>query len=238
MEIEVKKKHVSSFKKTCKKCGKDFIAFHVKTVLCDKCKQEFDEAHRLKPMTKKCALCGKEFTTIRKQVRYCSDACRKKKNRMDYDARQKAERAERRAKLAASIGKTATCPICGNDFVKKIARQKYCSTKCSDVVKFEKLQEQRKSTRQTSTCPVCGKKFVPNSESQVCCSRSCGVKFRAVKAQSASAGKTNLNKGIEELDKEAKQCGLSYGKYIAMLSIGKTFAEMRLEYLRWSQGAE
>ncbi|WP_321336505.1 hypothetical protein [Breoghania sp.] len=58
-------------------------------------------------MTKTCAICGREFEARTSRGKFCSDACRKKKdsnrNRTKYAANIAENRARNRARRAADL---------------------------------------------------------------------------------------------------------------------------------------
>ena len=76
--------------KTCPTCGKSFVAKCNKQIFCsDECRikaSKISESSKQAvqvskpvcsaPVTKKCQVCGKEFTTNRNAAKYCSDECR------------------------------------------------------------------------------------------------------------------------------------------------------------------
>lgn len=66
---------------------------------------------------KKCVVCDGEFMPSRRDVRYCSDACRSRAY-----APPPTEKSE------------GTCPVCKSAFV-GTARKKFCSRSCLETAK-------------------------------------------------------------------------------------------------------
>lgn len=60
---------------------------------------------------RRCVVCGKEFKTVARNVKYCSEVCR----RLD--------------KPIKSV-KKKICPICGKEFETTAKNVKYCSKEC------------------------------------------------------------------------------------------------------------
>jgi hypothetical protein len=97
---------------------------------------------RAPPRTVACGVCGSPFLTIRSTQYLCSEDCR----RTDKSAKQKAAKADRRAKAsdpkqaASEIMKTGTaaCRYCGQTFDTRAATgrpQKLCSDECRRLIK-------------------------------------------------------------------------------------------------------
>ena len=97
-------------------------------------------------------------------------------------AREKAYRAERKAKkLAENGGKTVTkkvCPCCGEEFTPTSNRQIFCSKDCRHVY----AQIEKKAAREAErgdhyycqkNCMICGKPFWPTHSQQTMCSGEC-----------------------------------------------------------------
>ena len=64
--------------------------------------------------------------------------------------------------------KTATCPICHNEFVQSSRNQKYCSVECRDQRAIRLREERRIINKEYGLCP-CGKKREPGYKTCVDC---------------------------------------------------------------------
>ena len=78
------------------------------------------------------------------------------------------------------------------------------------------------------TCVVCGKEFAPRCATQICCSRDCAVQKkldynRSMKREAARERKrlraASSKQSLAEIDKTARENGMSYGRYIAWLKL-------------------
>jgi hypothetical protein len=81
-----------------------------------------------------------------------------------------------KGKQVSFADKIRYCIVCGQSFVAKTARQKYCSRKCSSKVYREKKGIKLKDGRY---CKQCGKKFYPNykdGKNRQHCSDECSRK--------------------------------------------------------------
>jgi len=141
-----------------------------------------------KPVSKKCAQCGKSFVvkSNNPSQKYCSTDCRDEsmKDRVVvYCAHCGKPREVIRCRAEASekhycsqrcqgldkigkpptnkIGATSTCPICGTVFsYAPSTRQRYCSRKCADKANGERSKlAPRKTQKVKRTCEQCGKEF-------------------------------------------------------------------------------
>ena len=81
----------------------------------------------------KCKICGKQFTPAHKNVKLCSDECKKESKRLSA----KKQTVDRREKNRALMG-TRICEVCGKEFPIKNWNMKRCSKECT--------LEQKKST--------------------------------------------------------------------------------------------
>lgn len=76
---------------------------------------------------KKCAVCGKEFTSIGRTAKYCSDECKKvilKKQNLEYRRKTRV--------IKAALGDIIKCEAvdCDNKFIKRYATQRFCCAEC------------------------------------------------------------------------------------------------------------
>lgn len=117
-------KEIQSRKKVkCPVCGKKFIPVHGRMYCSHEClvKASNEKAKANRPVrsyTRKCLICGKEFTATSYQQVYCSDKCRVKRNNNKI-----------REAIIARLYTTKKCLHCGKEFV-GTPREKYCSASC------------------------------------------------------------------------------------------------------------
>lgn len=141
-----------SVTKTCPTCGNSFrvILRDRERIFCSTtC------ANRRKyvdPKSKQCAQCGIEFTPsiLRRHQQYCSHQC-------FLDSIKIQKRA---------------CIHCGNEFLPKRTEQQFCSTRC---------QQSAKRNRVTLTCGYCGNTFEATNarkSTRHYCSKQCQIKGR------------------------------------------------------------
>ena len=112
------------------------------------------------------------------------------------------------------------CAICGKTFELKVRNQIYCSDECKKEAARRKQAEYAANfhIETEKVCSVCGKKFTTSRSYQVYCSRQCFSK----RNEKRRYEKQSLNENIRKAD----ECGLSYGKYVALVSSGKTYEEI------------
>ena len=70
-------------------------------------------------------------------------------------------------------------------------------------------------------CRVCKKKFKKKSGNQVYCSEECRNKGKGeIMRQSRKKWKNRKKKmNLTEIEREAKEAGMSYGRYVAMIEM-------------------
>lgn len=85
----------------------------------------------------------------------------------------------------------------------------------------------------TKICKICGREFTPNTRNQICCSKECsiinnrnGCMERTMARNEELRENTNYKKGkrkkkkdvksIEEIQRLARESGMTYGKYVEM----------------------
>ena len=77
----------------------------------------------------------------------------------------------------------------------------------------------------TTSCPVCGKLFVSESNRRIYCSKTCRDESyrKTVSSDKKNSGKKGRKKKVRSLSEiatEARNAGMSYGKYVAMMERG------------------
>lgn len=160
---EMTKKH--TIEVTCDRCGETYNTydFHYEKKehhCCAKCRNYLRQKELRKDLhmyKHKCTLCGKEYESTRKNIKYgyCSDECRKK-------------------------AFTITCKTCGKKFISKRPEAKYCCKDCFyKSGDFERFRNGHKGKEvkdtYTGTCSMCGK---PTKENKTFCSVKCYNEYR------------------------------------------------------------
>ena len=218
----------------CKCCGKEFLVAEGRRKYCSvECASMYSdmltkELHRRKyrqirrynqenpTVPFQCSWCGKTFQRERgSKIKYCSPEC-KRNAKNDF---QQAGNARRRLGIALeshepaykhrkslAAGTQAVCSTCGESFIRKSIRSKYCSTTCREI--SERLaQHNRYHSRKVnkdSLCPVCGKELPPQHLSKFC-SHECFLKF-------ANNTESVLKK---QRERTCKYCGRVFLKVLA-----------------------
>ena len=121
-------------------------------------------------------------------------------------------------------------------------RRRYCSVECSDFAKYERDRYYRlngKKPPRNVECEICGKVFLTHLAQKVTCSPECkkersrrlsygwnrarreGIKNGTRPAPGRNMPKQKLVETVEEVQKKAREAGMSYGKYTAMLYMQK-----------------
>ena len=75
-------------------------------------------------------------------------------------------------------------------------------------------------------CKQCGKEFEVTHHLQVYCSVECRIEAEKNRKKKKKSRQSSLN----EVARQADECGLTYGKYRVMLRMGKTYEELKAEY--------
>ncbi len=91
----------------------------------------------------------------------------------------------------AKIGQVIKCKICGKEFVKRLAAEKYCSRECYKKAQKIKICESnyrvsekramRKNNKYSKECVICGKPFLTSQSRAVCCSGACRYEYKKIK---------------------------------------------------------
>lgn len=235
-----KKNHGKTFEKNCAVCGKPFTTKQPNQFYCsEKCrmvnkKKRDSEYNKIfwekrrqenakKLVGRVCKQCGKTFDAKISSQLYCSKDCR-----------NKATAKRNKAKPTEKI-----CVICGKKFTTKSRVTNTCSVECAKVKYFGRPKTQPAKI----ACKNCGKFFTPSSSLNIFCSAECRTQFHNVKKfilskstrqnKNVDTKKTafpskSKKKSVEDWQREAAQCGMSYGKYrFAIEKQGKTFDELK-----------
>lgn len=119
--------HMCKRVKTCKYCGKEFIAKRPKQIFCSKTCRSHHIGDKLRLPNKICKYCGKEFHPRHSIQMYCDKNCRYADN--------KGENSPVRNHNL----KTLICPVCKIEFRQKREKQECCSYKCKQILHSEKV---------------------------------------------------------------------------------------------------
>lgn len=147
----------------------------------------------------KCVYCGKEFLKQGNQKYFCSKECSSK-------YRYKAEPIHK------------VCPICKKAFETKSPRKIYCSSDCSHIANVKRQAEKREGMP-IVPCRYCGKPFKKNRIDKVYCSKACSVLDHNGHTRPPREKPNEVK--INDLNKEAREHGMSYGLYVAYKAMGR-----------------
>ena len=179
-------------------------------------------------MERECFYCGVHFEPQFEEQHYCSAECFIADNE-DFPP--------------PYLPYARTCMHCGKTFLPIRKKQLYCSVKCRNEA-GEKRRDVRRKIRKNvviKKCAICGKEFEVHSNHKKYCSEKCA--YEAIKARNRKQYYKNkiqreiydemsmeLQKKkvpLEQLIKESQELGISYGKYRALLNMGKTYEELK-----------
>ena len=114
------------------------------------------------------------------------------------------------------MNETIKCECCGGEFVPRKKTSKYCSRECVNNarrgVNYNKPRERQ--------CAHCGAMFTAGIHNKVYCSKKCYVDINR-KSKSKPKGKKPKIKSIAQMQREAREHGMSYGQYEAYLEMQK-----------------
>ena len=227
--------HLPLVEKTCPFCGKKFMQDsprqkfcsydcqikHNNDIQCAKRKAQKKSLRAKKTKSEKtCLYCGKKILSSRRDARYCSRVC--------------ANKAQ--VSKNPNKSKEIICLNCGEHFfVSPSLKRKFCSKKCVDEY-YRKLRDKQNDSAcevRNKTCEICGAELPKGRQKY--CSNEC-LKFadkkhshgRRTYCEFTRKKRDPNRKTIEQWNREARQCGMSYGKYRAAINSGKTFDELKL----------
>ena len=144
------------------------------------------------------------------------------------------------------------CPYCREKFTTSNICKIYCSAECKIAANNEKARgrkrpEQKKTTLIEKVCVNCGKKFLTTKPNKKLCSDKCAAERseKQKRLHSSPALKKERKKisavqrlmknyhspTLDESIRRADELGISYGKYKAFLMLGKTFEDLRKQFL-------
>lgn len=185
-----------------------------------------------------CLNCNKEYTSRKKNSKFCSIECKHQYNRVEYNCdycgvpmivyRNKYEKLLNGERKGIYCSKDChdksqitkiekTCECCNKKFfVSKCCEdtQKYCSQDCYQKVKAKKIKLEEK------TCPVCNNKFNTYHHNQIFCSKEC-------------CGISGRNRKVCICE----NCGKEFERIVSEVDKNKTHYcsnECRIEGIRWS----
>ena len=190
----------------CETCKKKFFPKRGSTArfcspVCGKKFQrhEFRKKNPLPVLQGVCLRCQKPFVKTRPKKQYCSRACQ----RMAVYDRRKAEnlkgRPERRCKFCDAVLPPEST-----------LQRMFCSSACAQ--RFHRWGKKKAEKR---ACVACGEMFIPNRLNQKYCSNFCAGKEDP--PPEPEKKKKLPSVGLREMEKAAREAGMSYGKYQAML---------------------
>ena len=170
-------KRVQKEYKTCRTCGKDFLATNKNHMYCsDKCTPSH-KRNAIRPKTHQytCEWCGQAFDggSRRKgnSYRFCSRDCSAK-----YIAQVKKDKLKPLKYVGTAEGwHTNECVICGRVFL-DTAKRLCCCDECQRELNRQRSEQKREAIYRTQRkhCRHCGAEFTPTAKkSKVFCSEEC-----------------------------------------------------------------
>ena len=119
-----------------------------------------------------------------------------------------------------------TCAVCGKEFTRN-GKILTCSMECAEEYRKRYNRTYIRNNRgaeklKTMKCPVCGKEFKQIRGNQIVCSSICRKKRTKEMERKGRTGTVKkrtkqVRKSLIDIEKEAKEAGMSYGKYVAMI---------------------
>lgn len=165
----------------CKRCGAEIIATGKEQCYCDACRAAIKAESVIRDRV--CVECGCTFAGG-PRAKYCPD-CR-------MERRRKADIVYHSRESARKLGSTDLCARCGQEYIVRSGRQRYCP-ECSDEAvrdninkhkrdyfhdHAEEYVERKRNLKQDrKVCVVCGKLF--NAPVRVTCSDECAKIHKA-----------------------------------------------------------
>lgn len=138
------------------------------------------------------------------------------------------------------------CEVCGKAFEvnEKIVterRRKYCSEECAKKVHLKQIRSYSTAHRKPPKnveCVICGKVFLTNRPLKVTCGPECQHKRKNAlrnerrhtqaeiykeeqRGEAVQARKQKQIASVEDMQRQAREAGMSYGQYTAMLYMQK-----------------
>lgn len=69
----------------------------------------------------------------------------------------------------------------------------------------------------TKKCVICGKEYKSISVRTLTCGKDCRNEYRRRKDREKRSAKTCRNSTLDDVLRKAREAGMSYGKYVAMM---------------------
>ena len=117
------------------------------------------------------------------------------------------------------------CKRCGKPFKRIHGQQAYCSKECRLIVNRERASANRKTKGSVEKkCECCGKTFVQTGHARKYCTDECAreMKRSQMKVVHSKKEKPKKKNTLREINKKAKEHGMSYGMYVAYMQKGAT----------------
>ena len=190
--------------KKCKKCGAAYLSTNYNRTLCPACTAA-SRATSIRPRT--CRQCGAVFDGG-PRAWYCPD-CREVR-------RKERDKNYKKTGTIRPLGSVDHCVVCGQEYVVKSSRQKYCPDCAPDAVKEIVRAAARARAAERGRpegprsgpkiCVICGKPFSPGTPA-ITCSPECR-KLRLSRAWAdadIARGRYTTPSKIKRLDKDDKE---------------------------------
>ena len=159
---------------SCQRCGTEFTIKHSSQKYCSKtctvkAKISIMVARRKKDFGKAtCQKCGNEFQKKRAHNIMCPTC-------------SLAERTVR-----TNIGEILKCANCEKEFTVRRYKQRFCSNRCNDLLRWRAKQKANRETFKERPCIQCGKSFMPGRRND---EKLCSAECRQRRNNSRTAGK-------------------------------------------------
>ena len=227
--------------KECWYCGAPFVPDNEAQIYCSAECYEADNEYS-PPFNfhykRKCLTCGEFFVPKKPNSRYCCKKCRLVNQNKVLKEKRSKERALKPAK-------NAKCAYCGKEFEIKQAWRKFCSIECSiawrDIYqkeRYKKIRAEKLAKKvETQNRQVEGEvDTLANGKPIINMQRGANnthyapeaVRYLYKKGKPTKPPKRKST--LDQITKEAAECGLSYGKYRAYLNMGKTYEELKAAF--------
>lgn len=154
----------------CPVCGAEFKQESCRQKYCSReCQvRSYGIRRRAKrQVKKKCEECGLEFDSQGSR-KYCSLKCRRRAEKRRWNAEHSEPRLEFKE-----------CEICGQKFVRRENRRKYCSEECAKAA----VRRQQANAKKKKKCEYCGSEFETRNSRRKTCSEECLSKYQSEKVR-------------------------------------------------------
>ncbi len=194
--------------KKCKFCGNQFIPVRRDQKYCDsKCRDHKNHGYifgKSKKIKITCYHCFEDHTykilDVSKPPQRIAKKCNNCKKYFYLSIDENFETTIARPNIETQ------CDYCGNNFLPKLKRQRFCSKICRTE---NRIQDRKQASKdyEEKLCEICRVRFIPRTGNQICCSKKCS-KRRWYQ-------NTQIKKGVKPIEKVCKNCGTIFSSLIS-----------------------